>query len=134
MTSFFRDQKFPSNWHRRSSPADIDQIGIDADLISNAFPILPGANNASGVYIPDDVSQLNVSSPSSLVLSRVSCVPPNYCNQSCSFYNNLAGDNLPAVLLNTTGLLKKNVDFLLKAINNVFSDCPPAVPNGAAGI
>jgi len=113
MTSFFQDQRFPPNFSRRSSPGGLDVIGNDAINVFLAHPVAPGANNASGAYIADNV---------------------NTTDLGCALYNNLAGDSLPAVLVNTTGLLKTNVDFLLNTIQNLFSGCPPAVPNGAAGI
>ncbi|KAG5653737.1 hypothetical protein H0H81_010994 [Sphagnurus paluster] len=111
MTSFFRDQTFPANWNRRSSPGTIDEIGDQAGDVYAAYPIPPGANNATGAYIADPAS-----------------------NDPCGFYNNLVADNLPGLLLNTTGLLRENVDFLLNTINKLFLPCPPAVPHGAANI
>ena len=57
------------------------------------------------------------------------------CPQDCSLYDNLAGDNLPAVLLNTTGILKQNVDTLLVQIFNFFQPgCPFIAPSGPAGV
>ncbi|KAF5380171.1 hypothetical protein D9615_006106 [Tricholomella constricta] len=111
MTSFFRDQKFPANWRRRPSAGTLDIIGNDAINIFLAHPVLPGANDANGTYVPD-----------------------NTPIDACALYNNLAADNVPAVFLNTTGLLRQNVDFLLNAIHNSFSSCPAAVPHGAANV
>lgn len=49
----------------------------------------------------------------------------------CGLYNNLGSDNLAAVLNNSTGILKKNVDFLLDAIFTPFSAaCPKVLPAG----
>ncbi|KAF8062547.1 hypothetical protein FPV67DRAFT_276187 [Lyophyllum atratum] len=110
MTSFFRDQRFPENWHRRSGAGTIGLIGQVADDIINLKPVPPGANAPNGTYIPD------------------TDIP------DCALYISLAADSVPAVLLNTTGVLKKNVDFLLNAIHNLFPECPPAIPHGAANV
>ncbi|KAF8060637.1 Chloroperoxidase [Lyophyllum atratum] len=111
MTSFFRDQTFPANWNRRSAPGGLSLIGNDAVNILLAHPVAPGANDATGKYVTD-----------------------NTAISTCALYANLAGDNLPAVLLSTTGVLKQNVDFLLNTIHNLFSSCPVAVPHGAANV
>ncbi|KAG6853074.1 hypothetical protein C0991_007066 [Blastosporella zonata] len=111
MTSFFRDQRFPANWHRRSSPGTIDQIGVTTDDVFAANPVPPGANAPNGTYIRD-------AGPF----------------DGCSLYLNLAADNVPGILLNTTGVLKHNVEFLLNAIHNLFLECPAAVPHGAANV
>ncbi|KAF8067669.1 Chloroperoxidase [Lyophyllum atratum] len=111
MTSFFRDQRYPKGFFRRLGAGDIGKIGEDAGAIFAARPVAPGANAANGTYIPD-------AGPF----------------DGCSLYTNLAADNVPGILLNTTGVLKQNVDFLLNAIHVLFPDCPPAVPHGAAGV
>ncbi|GLB42846.1 putative peroxidase, family 2 [Lyophyllum shimeji] len=111
MTSFFRDQRFPANWNRRSGAGLLDKIGDDAGAILSAKPVQPGANDANGVYVPDTAPIDN-----------------------CSFYNSFAED-VPAVLLNTTGLLKQNVDLLLDTVHNTFgAGCPVAEPRGAANV
>ncbi|KAG6918189.1 hypothetical protein DXG01_015977 [Tephrocybe rancida] len=111
LTSIFRDQRFPANWHRRSSPGNLDIIGTSAISVFLANPVPPGSNAPNGTYIPDAGS-----------------------NDCSSLYTNLAQDNIPAILLNTTGILKNNVDFLLNVIHNLFPECPPAVPQGAANV
>ncbi|KAG6873623.1 hypothetical protein C0995_013554 [Termitomyces sp. Mi166 len=111
MTSIFRDQKFAPNWFRRSSPGTIDIIGTSSGQVFDLNPVAPGANAPNKTYIIDQGPFGN-----------------------CAFYNNLAADNVPGVLLNTTGVLKENVDFLLNAIHNLFPECPAAVPDGAAGV
>ncbi|KAF8065217.1 hypothetical protein FPV67DRAFT_1501875 [Lyophyllum atratum] len=88
MTSFFRDQRFPANWHRRSP---------NKSSLTESLSYSP-----NGVYVPDSADTID----------------------PCAFYDYLAGDNLPGVLSNTTGLLKRNVDFLLDAIHAVFPQCP----------
>jgi len=113
MGSFFRNQTFPKNWHRRASAADINFVGEYANVIQAVHPdVIPGANNDQGVYVPENTTE------------------------PCPLYDNLASDNLPAILLNTTGVLKKNVDTLLQQIYNTFADpsCPFSLPRGAAGV
>ncbi|KAG5722446.1 Aromatic peroxygenase [Termitomyces sp. T112] len=110
MTSIFRDQKFAPNWFRRSSPGTIDLIGNSSGQVFEMNPVRPGANALNGTYIIDQHIG------------------------NCAFYNNLAADNVPGVLLNTTGVLKENVDFLLNAIHTLFPNCPAAVPHGAANV
>lgn len=128
MTSIFRDQKFAPNWFRRSSPGTIDIIGISSDQVLEANPVPPGANAPNGTYIIDQ--GFGVSASYFFLLGQRS----KTLSQDCAFYDNLAADNVPGVLLNTTGLLKDNVNFLLNAIHNLFPDCPPAIPNGAANV
>ncbi|KAG6807389.1 hypothetical protein H0H92_007770 [Tricholoma furcatifolium] len=111
LTSIFRDQKFPDNFYRRSSPGTGDIIGATSNDVFLKNPVSPGVNAPNGTYILD---------------------PGPF--DGCSLYLNLASDNVPAVLLNTTGVLKDNVNFLLNAIHNFFPDCPPAVPRGAANV
>jgi len=99
MGSFFRNQTFPENWHRRASPGALDLIGTDATEILAAHPIVPGANDANGNFVADTL-------PAGGTL--------------CALYQNLGSDNLPVSLNNATGLLKTNVDTLLDAIFNLF--------------
>jgi len=114
MTSFFKDQTFPTNnWHRRGTPGGLELIGTVATEIVLGQPVLPGAN-VLGLYIPDI----------------------ELVNPLCGLYSNLASDNLPAVLLSTTGILKQNVDTLLNAIFTLFkpAGCQKVLPKGAAGV
>lgn len=110
MTSFFADQRFPpNNWHRRATPGTFEVIGINATQVEEAHPLDPGANNATGQYVAD-----------------VETVEP-----VCGLYNNLGSQNVAAVLLNTTGVLLQNVNFLLDAIFTPFSSsCPKVLPTG----
>ncbi|KAG5339833.1 hypothetical protein C0989_003402 [Termitomyces sp. Mn162] len=103
-------EKFAPNWFRRSSPGTIDLIGNSSGQVFEMNPVRPGANALNGTYIIDQHIG------------------------NCAFYNNLAADNVPGVLLNTTGVLKENVDFLLNAIHTLFPNCPAAVPHGAANV
>jgi hypothetical protein len=61
MSSFFRDQTFPANWHRRSNAGTFDLIGADAIEVFDANPVPPGANNASGAYVTDALPDNTVS-------------------------------------------------------------------------
>jgi len=113
MGSFFRNQTFPKNWHRRGNAAGFDIVGEYAGVIQEYhLEVLPGANNDQGVYVADNITE------------------------PCPLYDNLASDNLPAILLNTTGTLKKNVDTLLQQIYNPFEapDCPFSPPRGPADV
>ncbi|KAG6821129.1 hypothetical protein H0H93_006468 [Arthromyces matolae] len=54
MTSIFRDQRFPPDWYRRSSPGTIGEIGDTTDLVMEAYGTpAPGANAPNGTYIRD---------------------------------------------------------------------------------
>jgi hypothetical protein len=133
MTSFFKDQMFPTNnWHRRGTPGGLELIGTVATEIVLGAPVLPGAN-VLGLYIPD----IELVNPVSRHLLKYAfTVKARTVLQVCGLYNNLASDNLPAVLLKTTGILKQNVDTLLNAIFNLFasSGCPKVLPKGPAGV
>jgi hypothetical protein len=66
MGSFFRNQTFPQNWHRRPSTAGFDIVGEYAGVIEEVnLSILPGANNDQGVYVVDNITDVSV----------VSCFP-----------------------------------------------------------
>ncbi|KAG5650983.1 hypothetical protein H0H81_010330 [Sphagnurus paluster] len=112
LTSFFRDQKFPDNWHRRPTVATFNIVGETSFNVYSPYPVGPGANNADGVYVPNGDDVLDV----------------------CILYNNLVAVKLPAVLLNTTGLLRENIDFLLGQMHNLFPSCPTAYPAGPANV
>ncbi|KAJ7876102.1 hypothetical protein B0H14DRAFT_3130516 [Mycena olivaceomarginata] len=49
----FRNQTFPANWFRASSPVTGVMIGATIAQIAAAIPIPPGRNNAQGVYVAD---------------------------------------------------------------------------------
>jgi len=116
MSTFFRNQTFPANWFRRGTPAGFQVVGNFSDAVLALHPeVLPGANDKQGVYVAD-----NVTDP-------------------CALYDNLASENLPAVLVNTTGVLKKNVDTLLQQILTPFTNQPGGScsfnpPRGPAGV
>ena len=59
MGSFFRNQTFPDNWYRRTSPGTFANVSVDSNAMFVANPVAPGANNASGAFVldpPDGVS------------------------------------------------------------------------------
>ncbi|KAJ7588830.1 Chloroperoxidase [Mycena floridula] len=116
ISSFFRNQTFPQNWFRPTSLFVGTINGPAIAQISSALGIAPGRNNEQGVYVADPP-------------------PPAPFNVSlgCSAYWDQAR-NIPGVLLNTTGIFKKNVD-LLTGILFATSGCSePAPPSGPAGV
>ncbi|KZT33632.1 Cloroperoxidase [Sistotremastrum suecicum HHB10207 ss-3] len=110
MGSFFRNQTFPDNWFRKSSPGNLTFIASSATEILLAHPVAAGANNANGSYILD--------------------APLPVCSAP---YYNLAVQNLPASLNNATGILAQNVITLVQAIAKPFG-CPPVAPAGPVGV
>ncbi len=59
------------------------------------------------------------------------------CRQTCAFQKDIIENSLPGALLKTNGTLKKNVDFLIKAMNLLLGDpinCPDVVPKGPSGV
>ncbi|KZT33639.1 Cloroperoxidase [Sistotremastrum suecicum HHB10207 ss-3] len=110
MGSFFRNQTFPDDWYRRSSPGNITLIGQGVDEIRNAHPVPPGANAPNGTYVLD--------------------APINSCSD---VYFNLAVENLPASYSKATGVFKQNVDTLLAAVAKAFG-CPVIFPTGPSGV
>ncbi|KAJ7588372.1 hypothetical protein C8J56DRAFT_1050444 [Mycena floridula] len=94
ISSFFRNQTFPQNWFRPTSLYVGSINGPVVAQISSALGIAPGRNNEQDIYVAD---------PS----------PPAPFNVSlgCFAYWDQAR-NIPGVLMNTTGIFKKNVDLL----------------------
>ncbi|KAG6830338.1 hypothetical protein H0H87_008434 [Tephrocybe sp. NHM501043] len=111
MTSFFRNERFPAHWYRSSSPGTLAAVGVHTNNILTLNPVPAGYKAPNGTYVLDTTTV-----------------------DDCFLYNNLAGDNVPGALLNTTGVLKENVDFLLNTINNLFSGCPAAVPHAGPNV
>lgn len=61
MGSFFRNQTFPKNWHRRANAAGFDLVTDYGNVIQGVHPeVLPGANNAQGVYVLDNLTDVGV--------------------------------------------------------------------------
>ncbi|KAF7314220.1 Cloroperoxidase [Mycena kentingensis (nom. inval.)] len=92
--SFFRNQTFPENWFRAAAPVTGAASAATVNLIMAGVGIVPGRNNANGVYVPDPL-------------------PPAPWNASfaCTVYYDQAS-NEPATFVNVTGLFKQNVDTL----------------------
>ncbi|KAH8825938.1 Chloroperoxidase [Flagelloscypha sp. PMI_526] len=112
LKSFFQTERFPYNWYRRGTPVDINLTVEGALNMLSPHPDTAPGMNVNGTFIPD-------AAPT---------------NPVCDFYEDLFISGSPAVLVNTTGILKTNVDFLLEAIHNVFPSCEFKQPVGAAGI
>jgi hypothetical protein len=78
--SFFRNQTFPKNWHRRATAGGSDIVGnISTEILGLHTEVLPGANNAQGVYVFDNITdvshlQLRMSTNSDVALSNSSLV------------------------------------------------------------
>ncbi|KAJ7099512.1 hypothetical protein B0H15DRAFT_797141 [Mycena belliarum] len=92
--SFFRNQTFPPNWFRAASPVTGAMNGVAVSALLAAVPTPPGRNNAQGVYVADPAPP-----------------PPFNSSFGCAaYFDQLA--NTPGVLVNTTGIFKKNVELL----------------------
>ncbi|KAG6809746.1 hypothetical protein H0H92_014881 [Tricholoma furcatifolium] len=109
MTSIFRDQRIPPNFYRRASPGTPLIILNTANEVYALHPVTAGAK-VNGKFVADPT--------------------PN----NCSMYDAMAGQLVPNVLANTTGLLGENVQFLLQTVHNMFPSCPVTVPSGPANI
>ncbi|KAJ7261525.1 Chloroperoxidase [Mycena rebaudengoi] len=97
--SFLRNQTFPPNWHRAAAPVTGSDLGEISGHLFEAIPIVAGHNDAQGNYVPDEL-------------------PPAPFNASagCGFYYSLFAQS-PGGMANTTGIFKKNVDFLSKTVS-----------------
>ncbi|KAJ7935207.1 Chloroperoxidase [Mycena leptocephala] len=118
--SFFRNQTFPPNWFRAASPVTGAINGATQNQIMAAIPTPPGRNNAQGVYVADPAPP-----------------PPFNSSFGCFAYYDLAA-NIAGVLVNTTGILKKNVDLLTGIQFQLASAIPGCnqqiLPFGPAGV
>ncbi|KAH8825940.1 Chloroperoxidase [Flagelloscypha sp. PMI_526] len=112
LKSFFQTERFPNNWYRRGTPVDFNMTVEGALNILSPHPDTAPGMNVNGTFIPD-------AAPT---------------NPLCDFYEGLFIAGIPAVLVNTTGILKTNVEFLLETIHNVFPSCEIKQPTGTAGI
>jgi len=92
--SFFRNQTFPPNWFRAASPVTGAINAATVNQIMAAVPVPPGRNNAQGIFVADPAPP-----------------PPFNSSFGCFAYWDQAG-NTPGVIVNTTGIFKKNVDLL----------------------
>jgi hypothetical protein len=132
LTSIFRDQRFPDHWYRRSEPANFTVIGNATRNVFLLTPewVVPGSNDGKGNFIPDATR------------NQVRCFLRNrllahlFSQQTCIFQKQIIAGSIPGVLVNTTGILKQNVDFLISKMNSVLGSplCPDVMPSGPAGI
>ncbi|KAF7352166.1 Cloroperoxidase [Mycena venus] len=118
--SFLRNETFPPNWSRAAAPVTGGFNAATVNQILAAIPTPPGRNNAQGVYVADPI-------PPAPFNSSFACI---------AYYNQAA--NTPGVLVNTTGIFKKNVDLLtgiLFAAASANPGCTQQVlPFGPAGV
>lgn len=156
LTSIFRNQTFPPNFYRRSSPAELDQISAVAGRVMNAIdpPIMPG-KNVNGQYVFDQpvftnfVSRLFFSlldhyitaqefHPNCESLEEVFADSILSPIQLCDAYADIMRNNIPYTFQNATGVLEQNVDTLTAAMYKPFHDfagCTTKVaPGGQPGV
>ena len=117
MTSFFQNQTFGDDFHRRQGGAGAAILSPVAMAVRNAHPIAPGANDANGNYIIDT---------------------PAFTNFNCDGYYNLATEQLAAGLNHTTGILRKNIETMTAAMFKPFHEVAGCTmkgyPSGPAGV
>ncbi|TFL05778.1 Chloroperoxidase [Pterulicium gracile] len=101
MTTFFQEERFPKDWTRRDRPYTFIDILMAADTITRGFKQPYGYNAPNGTFIHDTSD-------------------PALEHTRCGVYVSLVRDNVPAVLLKTSGLLRENVDTLVKAMFPIF--------------
>jgi hypothetical protein len=53
LKSIFQNHTFPSNWHRRGNPGDIDLIGDGVDNVLSAHPDAVPGTRVNGAFVPD---------------------------------------------------------------------------------
>ncbi|KAJ7869381.1 Chloroperoxidase [Mycena leptocephala] len=104
--SFLRNQSFPKNWHRAAAPVTGEILGSTSNQVFAAVPIFAGHNDAQGNFVPDTPPPA-----------------PFDDNPGCGFYYDLFA-NMPGGLANTTGIFKKNVDFLSSIVAAAVSGPP----------
>ncbi|KAJ7188772.1 Chloroperoxidase [Mycena filopes] len=118
--SFFRNQTFPQNWFRAASPVTGAINGATVNQIMAGVPTPAGRNNDQGVYVADPLPP-----------------PPFNSSAACIAYFDQVG-NTPGVLVNTTGIFKKNVELLTGIQFTVASANPGCtqqiLPFGPAGV
>ncbi|KAJ7650727.1 Chloroperoxidase [Roridomyces roridus] len=118
--SFFRNQTFPENWHRAAAPVTAAANAVIENALLAAIPLKPGRNNAQGVFVADPPPP-----------------PPFNVTFACEAYYDQAA-NVPGTLVNTTGVLKQNVDFLTGIQFQLASNSPGCnqqiLPFGPAGV
>lgn len=114
MSIFLASESFPDKWHRRNTSLEFGQISLVTNAVITPRPVPRGAKNGEGVFVADE----------------------DPFQGGCDLYVDIVRDSLPAVFMNTTGLLRKNIDLLLGGIHELFKEgCPEVVvPAGSAGV
>ncbi|KAJ7290579.1 Chloroperoxidase [Mycena rebaudengoi] len=113
--SFLRNQSFPPNWHRAAAPVTGAILSQTSSQLAAAIPIFAGHNDAEGNFVPDTPPPA-----------------PFDANPRCGSYYDLFA-NMPGGLANSTGILKRNVDFLSSIVSAAQSAPPcdqPLLPFG----
>ncbi|KAJ2914374.1 heme-thiolate peroxidase, partial [Candolleomyces efflorescens] len=111
-TLFFRDGKFPADFHRASQPSSTEGI----DIVASAHPVAPGENRDGKInnYVPD---------PTSADFSTF-----------CLLYTNFVNQTIGGLYPNPTGVLRrnlaKNLRFFYSGIAN--AGCVELFPYGQA--
>ena len=109
--SFFRDSRFPADFHRSGQPSSTEGI----DQVLAAHPWLPGGNAGGKVnnYVVD---------PSSADFTDL-----------CRLYSNVVG-SVVELYPNPTGILRrnliKNLHYLYIGVNFTFGGCTELFPYG----
>ncbi|KAH8806917.1 hypothetical protein DL96DRAFT_1717592 [Flagelloscypha sp. PMI_526] len=115
LTSFFQNQTFPHNWHRRPTSASFssDIRPLSLSILSVHPTVRPGVNSPNGTYILD----------------------PGNPTEPCTVYNALGRDNVPSVVLGSGDEdLERNAKTLVGAMNLAFDGCPLQIPSGPPGV
>jgi len=117
LTNFFEHQTFGDDFYRREGPAGLPELSKTGMVVMTAYPIPAGQNDENLNWVLDE---------------------PASTNFVCDGYYDLATQQLPATLMNTTGVLKQNVMTMLDAMYKPYhatSNCTKmGFPSGPAGI
>ncbi|KAF7354130.1 Cloroperoxidase [Mycena venus] len=121
LDSIFRNETFPPNWYRAAVPVTgATNAKVSGAILAGIPEHVPGRNNDQGVFVADPLPP-----------------PPFNSSLPCAGYFDQAG-NTPATLVNTTGIFKQNVDFLVKILFAGASANPGCTqlqePFGPAGV
>ncbi|KAF7333727.1 Cloroperoxidase [Mycena venus] len=121
LDSFFRNETFPPNWYRAAVPiTGATNAKVSGAILAGIPENVPGRNNEQGVFVADPPPP-----------------PPFNSSLPCAGYFDQAG-NTPATLVNTTGIFKQNVDFLVNILFAGASANPGCTqlqePFGPAGV
>lgn len=118
LTSIFKEQRFPDNWHRRSAPLNISGVGDVSDpVFANSSEtgvniIVPGKKDTNGTFVFDPASQAK-----------------------CHLYNSIAA-NIPAAIFSSKAdhLTRANANTLFGFVETLIKrDCPAVAPSAPLG-